>query len=54
MDPGEPVSDISPRPEDPVPMSVGPVDPASITTPSDESWTDLYDRTCGHTSPVAG
>ena len=33
-------------------MSVDSVDPASIPTPSDESRTDLYDRTCGDISPV--
>ena len=52
--PAETVSDISPRPKDPAPMSVDSVDPASIPTPSDESWTDLSDRTCGNATPVAG
>ena len=54
MDSAEPDSDQPPRPEDPVPMSVDSVDPASIPTPSDESWTELYDRTCGDTTPAAG
>ena len=47
-----------PRPEDPVlgrsSMSVDSADPASIPTPSDESWAELYDRTCGDTARVAG
>ena len=54
LEPVDPVSDTPPRPEAPVPLSVDPVDPASIPTPSDESWTDLYDRTRGNTTPAAG
>ena len=47
--------DPQPGPEDPVPMSVDSVDPAIIPTPgSDESWTELYDRTCGDPTPTAG
>ena len=47
--------DPSPRPEDRVPMSVDSVDPVAIPTPeSDESWTELYERTCGDPTPTAG
>ena len=47
--------DPQPRPEDPVPMSVDSVDPVAIPTPdSDESWTELYERTCGDPTPTAG
>ena len=43
-----------PRPDEPVPMSVDSVDPANIPTPgSDESWTELYERTCGELAPAA-
>ena len=43
------------RPDDPVPMSVDSVDPVAIPTPdSDESWTELYERTCGDPTPTAG
>ena len=44
-------SEQPPRPEDPVPMSADSVDPASVPTPSDESWTELYERTCGDPVP---
>ena len=47
--------DPQPGPEDPVPMSVDSVDPVLIPTPdSDESWTELYERTCGDPTPTAG
>ena len=50
LDEGEP----HPRPKAPVPMSVDSVDPAAIPTPdSDESWTELYERTCGELTPAA-
>ena len=35
-------------------MSVDSMDPASVPTPSDESRTELYDRTCGDTAPAVG
>ena len=35
-------------------MSADSADPASVPTPSDESWTELYDRTCGDTAPAVG
>ena len=54
VDSVEPNSDQPPRPEDPVPMSVDSVDPAPIPTPSDESWAELDDRTCGDTAPAMG
>ena len=41
-----------PRPEDPVPTSVDSDGPVQESSPSDESWTELYDRTCGDTAPV--
>ena len=47
-------SDQPPRPEDSVPMCVDSVDPAFVPTPSDESWTELYERTCGDTVPNEG
>ena len=51
LDGGEP----HPRPEDPVPMGVDSVDPVAIPTPgSDESWTEIYERTCGGPTPTAG
>ena len=36
-------------------MSVDSVDPVAIPTPdSDESWTELYERTCGEPTPTVG
>ena len=43
-------SERPPRPDDPVPMSLDSVDP----TPSDESRTELYERTCGDIVPTEG
>ena len=40
-------SDPPPRPEDPVPMSLDSADPVHDSAPSDASWTELYERTCG-------
>ena len=45
-------SEQPPRPEDPVPMSLDSVDPAPDSSPSDESWTELYERTCGDPAPA--
>ena len=45
-------SEQRPRPEDPVRMSLDSVDPAPDSSPSDESWTELYDRTRGDPTPA--
>ena len=42
------VSELIPRPDDPVPMSLDSDGPVQESSPSDESWTELYDRTCGN------
>ena len=46
-------SELIPRPDDPAPMSLDSDGPAQDSSPSDESRTELYDRTCGDTAPVA-
>ena len=46
------VSEQPPRPEAPAPMSMDSVDPALDSSPSDESWTELYERTCGDPAPA--
>ena len=47
--------DSPPGPDDPVPISIDSMDPLHIPTPdSDESWTELYERTCGDPTPTAG
>ena len=46
------VSGQPPRPEDPVPMSLDSADPAPDSSPSDESWTELYERTRRDTAPA--
>ena len=47
--------DSPPGPDDPVPLSVDSMDPVHMPTPdSDESWTEVPERTCGDPTPTAG
>ena len=46
-------SEPPPRPDDPVPMSLDSEGPVQDSSPSDESWAELHDCTCGNTAPVA-
>ena len=43
-------SEMIPRPDDPVPMSLDSDGPVQESLPSDESLTELYDRACGSTA----
>ena len=45
-------SEVIPRSDDPVPMSIDSDGPAQESSPSDESRTELYERTCGDTAPA--
>ena len=47
--------DSPPGPGDPVAMSVDSTDSVHMPTPdSDESWTELYERFCGDSTPTGG
>ena len=43
-------SELISRPDDPVPMSLDSEGPVQESSPSDESWTELYDSACGDTA----
>ena len=44
-------SELFPRPDETVPMCLDSDGPAQESSPSDESRTELYDRTCGNYAP---